>query len=530
MAEIAGVTIDFLDYRAPTNPRIVHIPNTIAEATVQDLIDTLAAKQAEIDNLVYDPLLAAAGKQDLGGGVKVGLTLELQNARASFDSVKGSTHEGTVTTGDANGVTLNDAAAQFVTDAIEQGAWIWNKTDGSVCSVLRVVNETQLITDGLGDGTDNQFDMSDAYEIRNVKQREVSGGNLVAIDSIGDPLSAILPSAGTQVVVARASTATLQELLDIQFSSFERRVLVDVNNDTGLAQPGTVYPSGTRRLPVDNFTDALAIANARGLNTIQVIGQGTTLDSGLDYSGKRFEGDSQVATSMTVAAAANVTNCEFAHMDIDGVFDGFVFIEDCEVGDCDMVAGLIERSGFKGVITLSGGAPLRIVNGHDAIAGSGTPTIDFGGVGNGLIVRGFSGGLVLRNKSGNHGVSLDLLPGRVVIESTVSDGEILVKGVGFVNDQSTGTTTVDVSGLISPAAVWASPVSEDDAAGTAGLALSLARMFATNRLELADGDPGTWTLYKDDGVTPYGTWTVSDKNDGAVTQPAAVPSRRGPLT
>ncbi len=209
MAEIAGVTIDFTDYLAPGNPRIVHIPNTVVAATVQDVLDTVAAKQAELDNLIYDALYSAGGKEELSDILQVGITLTLLNARVSFDAVKTSTVEGAVTTGDTNGVTLNDLSGMFIANAVQPGAWIWNKTDGSACSVLRVVSETQLITDGLGDGIDNQFDVSDLYEIRNVQPRDLDGGNITSLDSVGDRLRPVIPTAGTQAQIAQSSSATL---------------------------------------------------------------------------------------------------------------------------------------------------------------------------------------------------------------------------------------------------------------------------------------------------------------------------------
>lgn len=213
MAEIPGVTIDWTDYFDPTLPRIIHIPAPLLEVTVQGLIDTVAEHQARLDNLVYAAInpQVNGGRQNLGGGLFVGLTTTLDNARVSFDARKISTSAGSVTTGDPNGVTLNDATATFLADGVEPGGWVVNTTDGSLCSVIRVQSETQIITDGLDDGVDDQWDIGDGYKIFNVEQGRVADGNAVAVDYLANELEAVLPTAGIQVIRSLDVSAALLE-------------------------------------------------------------------------------------------------------------------------------------------------------------------------------------------------------------------------------------------------------------------------------------------------------------------------------
>jgi hypothetical protein len=263
-----------------------------------------------------------------------------------------------------------------------------------------------------------------------------------------------------QVSLAVQNSAGLINSPELQYSSFSQAsgpgVLVDVNNITGLALPGTAFPSGTTRRPVDNFVDALVIASERGFNAIYVIGQNITLDSGLDYDGFHFRGQSPASTSLTVASAASVVGCEFHSMTLDGTFDGPIRVFACNVGDMQMVEGDFLQCGIKGTITLTtGGAGFTMVGCYDAIAGVGTPVLDFGGVGQPAILRYYQGAMTMRNKSGADEVSVDLNPGRLILENTVSGGAFIVKGIGPpTDDQSTGAVTVDETALVSPASVW----------------------------------------------------------------------------
>lgn len=252
-----------------------------------------------------------------------------------------------------------------------------------------------------------------------------------------------------QVSLAVFLSSGLINSPDILFASFNGGVLVDPNNTTGLAAAGTTHPSGTRRRPVNNFADALTIASEFGLSTLYILGQGITLDGGLDFRGLRIEGSSPNAASVSVSAAAQVEGCEFAGLTLDGVFDGLVLIERCELGNASMVEGLISGCGLSGTITLSAGTKLTILDCYDNIAGVGTPVIDFGGVGMPVILRNYQGAMTMRNKSGSDEVSVDLTPGRLVLESTVTGGAFLVKGIGSpTDDQSTGTAALDERALV----------------------------------------------------------------------------------
>lgn len=83
------------------------------------------------------------------------------------DAAKGTVLTGTETTGTAvsNGeARLTDSAATFVTSGVSAGDVIYNSTDDSEGVILAVTSNTVLQT-ALFHGTDNDFDLSDAYRI-----------------------------------------------------------------------------------------------------------------------------------------------------------------------------------------------------------------------------------------------------------------------------------------------------------------------------------------------------------------------------
>ncbi len=71
------------------SPRVIWIQSPSTSLLVQDLVDTIRTLESEQLSLSYDRLMDAAGKDDLGGGVFVGITATLNNAVIAFEDRAG---------------------------------------------------------------------------------------------------------------------------------------------------------------------------------------------------------------------------------------------------------------------------------------------------------------------------------------------------------------------------------------------------------------------------------------------------------
>jgi len=425
------------------SPRVIEVEAPSTELTVQDLVDTVRIQEEAFSGLSFTKLIDAAGKEDLGGGVLVGITANLQNAQVSFEARTTPAETGTVTTGSGpatNGLqTFVDTSADFVTAGIERGSLVINFTDQSVADVYDVVDANTLRTRTLVNGTDNDYDIGDSYQVFNIIQCNISGGNLVAEDENDVQISPVVPTAFTQIVRTASSSATLSESQDIQFASFNGGISVDIASGTS----GTTFPTGTPRQPVNNFSDALSIASTRGLDKFFIIGN-CTLTSGLNFDGFIFEGQSTSRTTITIDASASVIASEFTNATVTGTLDGSSVIEDGAAQSLNFVDGIIRRSGIIGEIALSGSSTLQLL---DCYEGSQTrPYINFGGGGSGLIITNFNGAIGLKNKSGADSAFLDMASGDIEIDNDVTSGTITLRGVAKWNNKFTysgGATIVD---------------------------------------------------------------------------------------
>lgn len=195
-----------------TDPRLITVADTSDELSIQDQVDTLRDAEDKPENEVYEYLIDAAGKEDLGGGVLVGITSSMNNAQIAFAARTASISAGSVTSVDAAGETLIDSAATFESDGVEVGAIIINFTDLSVATALTVDSEIQISHEPLDDGTNDDWTMGDVYKIWNYTTCELSGGNAVAEDENGVQIDVLQPRFGVSYVRTSSSSATLQGL------------------------------------------------------------------------------------------------------------------------------------------------------------------------------------------------------------------------------------------------------------------------------------------------------------------------------
>jgi len=399
-------------------------------------------------NLDADKIVQAAGKDELGGGVKVGITVTLLNARLMFETRAAPLITGTATEFDADGIILTDSNATFISDGIYPGCTAWNQDTQAMGTVKEVLSETQLRMFPLAGGSSIEWNIGDSYSIYPNEQCSVTGGNLVAVDANGNSIEPIAPSANVQVVRTSSSSATLQELQDIQYSSFAGGVWIDITSP----YKGTGYPIGTPRQPVNNMFDALTIAVQRGFTRFYIIGN-ITLDDSLDFEQMEFVGESMTKTQITIQPDANVHKCEFLEASVIGTLDGDCKVKNCVISDINYISGYIELCVLQGTIVLGGGATAYFLDCWAGTTLGQPPVIDLGGSGQTLVMQNFNGFIKWRNKTGPEQANASLNAGWIEIDSTVTNGSGTILGVGAVLDNSGDGFILDTSYLVSPPSV-----------------------------------------------------------------------------
>jgi hypothetical protein len=265
--------------------------------------------------------------------------------------------------------------------------------------------------------------------------------NLVGANSnIGDNVNV------NQVSVRSFNSAGLIQTREIEHASFNGVITVDAVNGSA----GTLYPLGTEIAPVNNLDDAALIGAVRGISTLSFIGN-FTVGASDDISGFILRGESMEKTILTLTAGCTTANAEFRDCCPTGQLNGGTStINYCCLYELYGLNGEVTNSILKGDVQIDGDS--GFFNCFSGVAGAGTPVIDANG--QDLQVRGYSGGLELRNiDQPTQKVSVDLVSGRLVLASSVSDGTIVIRGVGLLADNSTGSVSINADGLISTESV-----------------------------------------------------------------------------
>lgn len=244
------------------SPRLIEVLAPDTNITVQELVDLCRDWEDEDENMSFDFLISAAGKEDLGGGLSVAITASLNNAQIFFTPRSTPLDDGTGRTCDATDTTgrqLYVDDATFVTDGVKRGDIVYNQTTGATASVLEVVSETTIDHLGLTGGSSTEWTSGDNYKVYEMVQCTISGGNLVATDDMGADLNPVFPSEKVQVIRTLSSSGTLlfqEYLVNQAMSPAEKdqwRDALGVDGDKSVARGGQLQKKS--EAPYNNTID-----------------------------------------------------------------------------------------------------------------------------------------------------------------------------------------------------------------------------------------------------------------------------------
>jgi len=247
----------------------------------------------------------------------------------------------------------------------------------------------------------------------------------------------------TSVQVRSNNSAGLVQMAEIQHGIFNGCVTVDVLK--GVA--GTQYPVGTPIQPSNNFQDAKTIANYRGFSTIQVIGS-ANIDN-IDLSDMSIIGVNAMASRIVLGENATLTRCEIMEAQVTGYVDGDCLFRSCYIDGIKYFNGIFHECAFnENPIVLDGQNPAIFLK---CYSGSffGQPTIiDCNNKNTPLVIRGWLGNVVVRNRSADNTFSSINFNGSLNLEASIIAGNWDISGTGDLINNATGSALVDHSKLV----------------------------------------------------------------------------------
>lgn len=210
---------------------------------------------------------------------------------------------------------------------------------------------------------------------------------------------------------------------------------------------GTDYPVGTIAQPVNNALDAIAIANLYNIRDFYCLSD-VTLPG---IVGQSFENYSIYADreNLTATLYGNyLNNIDWHNFTIDGNFSGGTnSFFDCVIENALDTSGQMKGCQINGGIRVWDTMVMSLC--YSGIPGSGAPDFDMNeNRPTRLSVRSYSGGVDLYNVNQSGDTStLELIAGQIILNSSCTDGYIDIRGVGYLTNNSSGST-VKTTGFI----------------------------------------------------------------------------------
>lgn len=292
------------------------------------------------------------------------------------------------------------------------------------------------------------------------------------------------------VSVRTSNSAGLVQTAEIQNTAYVDTIYIDPLNGTSR----TSYPAGTRAVPVKYLSEAKIISTQRSISTFKIIGN-LVIGATDNIDGFTLRGNERTHDTVTLTPGCSTDASIFERLTVTGTASGAGLVfRNCAVTDVLGISGQVIESTLRGTISVApGGTGTEFTHCFD---GPGQVEIDLGGSGTVVSIRDFFGGLLISNKTGSEDCSISFAAGRLIIDSTVSNGAIVVSGNGYISaDNHTGTATVSTVGLVGNQSitdyVWDEPIASHVAPGSTGEKLNAAG---------SAGDP--WTTDLSTYVTP----------------------------
>jgi hypothetical protein len=211
---------------------------------------------------------------------------------------------------------------------------------------------------------------------------------------------------------------------------------------------GTAYPNGTIAQPVNNPYDAIAIAQLYNINNFYCLSN-VNLPG---IVGQTFENYSIYADNenLTVTLYNNnyMNNIDWHNFIIDGNFYGGTnkFV-DCVIVNALDVSGQFKNCQING--TIRSWDSVVISSSYDGVASYDSPIFDMNsGRTTSMSIRSYSGGVYLKNcDTTGCTAAIEITAGQVKLDSTCTSGFIDLCGVGYLVNNSSGST-VKTLGLV----------------------------------------------------------------------------------
>ena len=235
---------------------------------------------------------------------------------------------------------------------------------------------------------------------------------------------------------------------------------------------------------------------------------------------------------ITIQAGATTQFTTFTNTFLTGTLNGRVVIRDSVVSNLSGVQGVLHQTVIEdGGIQLS---PTTVGTTYILNSfGSDAAFIDYSVVtAHDVDIRDYNGSVTITNKTDNSALTMDINSGEVILDSTTTGGNITIRGIYDLENNSTGSPGVN---LIQNTNLDTIEIKVDNLqvdSDAINVTLSNISLVVDDLIKyqrnksIIDPVAFTLTIYEDDGVTPLTVFNLQD--DGGVASVLSI-FRRIPI-
>jgi len=282
--------------------------------------------------------------------------------------------------------------------------------------------------------------LAPSLEITAYYEIEYEAGNYI-VDLVGMNTNVTDVTIANGVSLRPQNTAGLTDVSVLSAAAYGGEVVYN----TALGQAGTANPIGTLKIPSDNWTDTVAIAN--NVNAKEINLQGTlTLGAGDNAEYRIIVGSHPLSSTLVVDNASDTVGLIAKNLTFSGDLDGGAILEHCVLGQVQYFAGFINDCALTANTVFINGVAVMIAcsAGSDA---SHPPIIDLANA-TSFSMWNYNGNAKFVNCT--DGIEIDVtMNGQLFIDSSCTNGAFSISGdckvhhtqtdVEYVFDNTTGS-------------------------------------------------------------------------------------------
>lgn len=255
-----------------------------------------------------------------------------------------------------------------------------------------------------------------------------------------DGTSVMIPTLGGYQVLAEMFVSNLTDSTVHQLEADDLLAYDGIlHYDEDSIYTGQERPIGTSGYPVNNMIDGVVLIEKYHLESIH-----TGSDINLTANVEKLTIHATYPTLVFYSNGFKAHLCKFDNIFLDGNFnDSYISTEECTIISALNVYGEINDSYHNGNILISANQNLNMDGCQSGIAGLDSPTIDMNaGEDVTFSSRMYSGGQTIINCDTPACIATLSFPdgGKPHIEPSCTDGLLSIRGTGYLDDRSAGTT------------------------------------------------------------------------------------------